>query len=65
MPEPRRDVDSAVEGELALLDPDIRRSPERVAALLHPDFHEFGASGRHGDRAGIIALLTTATDPAT
>ncbi|MEU0452895.1 MULTISPECIES: DUF4440 domain-containing protein [unclassified Streptomyces] len=63
MPEHSRDVDSAVEGELALLDPEIRRSPERVAALLHPDFHEFGASGRHWDRAGIIALLATATDP--
>ncbi|MFB8244535.1 DUF4440 domain-containing protein [Streptomyces sp. NPDC055952] len=60
MPEPDPGIRAAVEGELALLDPRTGRSPERVEALLHPDFHEFGASGRHWDRAGIIALLTEA-----
>ncbi|GGX51692.1 nuclear transport factor 2 family protein [Streptomyces fructofermentans] len=52
-----RAVDEAIEGELSLLDPEIRRSPDRVAALLHPDFHEFGASGTHWDRASIIDSL--------
>ncbi|WP_234310793.1 MULTISPECIES: DUF4440 domain-containing protein [unclassified Streptomyces] len=47
---------------MALLDPEVRRSPERVAALLHPDFHEFGASGRHGGRAAVIAALAETTD---
>jgi hypothetical protein len=62
MPERDPAVESAVEGELALLDPEIGRSPERVQALLHPGFHEFGASGRHWDRDGVIALLTASTD---
>ncbi|MGJ3561425.1 DUF4440 domain-containing protein [Streptomyces sp. INA 01156] len=39
-------MDAAIEGELKLLDPEVRRSPERVGALLHPEFLEFGASGR-------------------
>ena len=37
--------------ELSLLDPQVRRSPERVERLLHPDFREFGASGAAWDRA--------------
>jgi hypothetical protein len=56
-------VEAAIEGELRLLDPEIRRSPELVGALLHPDFHEFGASGRHWDRASIIDTLATKTEP--
>ncbi|MFI8190003.1 DUF4440 domain-containing protein [Streptomyces sp. NPDC085946] len=58
MPEPTAAVDAAVRRELALLDPQVRRSPARLGALLHPDFHEFGASGRHWDRASVIAALT-------
>jgi hypothetical protein len=56
-------VEAAIEGELRLLAPQVRRSPELVGALLHPDFHEFGASGRHWDRAAIIADLAATTDP--
>jgi hypothetical protein len=52
-------------GELRLLTPEVRSSPELVGALLHPDFHEFGASGRHWDRASIIADLAATTDPGT
>lgn len=62
MPEQDPAVEAVIEGELALLDPDVRRSPERVGALLHPDFHEFGASGRHWSRAAIIAALAETTD---
>jgi hypothetical protein len=50
-------VAAAVEGELALLDPRVRGSRQRVDALLHPDFREFGASGRIWDRASIMAML--------
>jgi hypothetical protein len=46
-------VEAAIQGELRLLDPEIRRSPEQVGALLHPEFHEFGASGRRWDRASV------------
>ncbi|MDK1344286.1 DUF4440 domain-containing protein [Streptomyces sp. 378] len=63
MPEHNAAVESAMEGELALLTPEIRRSPERVGALLHPDFHEFGASGRHWSRAAIIASLAATSEP--
>ncbi|QWB22326.1 MULTISPECIES: DUF4440 domain-containing protein [Streptomyces] len=62
MPEHDPAVESAIDRELALLTPEVRRSPERVGALLHPDFHEFGASGRHWDRAAVIASLAGTTD---
>ncbi|MGW0609274.1 DUF4440 domain-containing protein [Streptomyces sp. NPDC002788] len=62
MPEHDPAVEAAIEGELALLDPDVRRFPERVGALLHPEFHEFGASGRRWSRAAILAALAETTD---
>jgi hypothetical protein len=55
-------VEAAVQGELRLLDPEVRASPELVGALLHPEFHEFGASGRQWDRASIVAALAGVTD---
>jgi hypothetical protein len=57
-------VEAAVQGELRLLDPEVRASPEQVGALLHPEFHEFGASGRHWDRTSIIAALAGAGEEA-
>ncbi|MFI5680302.1 nuclear transport factor 2 family protein [Streptomyces cellulosae] len=56
-------VEAAVQSELRLLAPEVRGSPELVGGLLHPDFHEFGASGRHWDRDSIIAALATAAAP--
>ncbi|WP_210584396.1 DUF4440 domain-containing protein [Streptomyces sp. GESEQ-35] len=56
-------VKTAIDGELRLLDPEVRRSPELLGALLHPDFHEFGASGRVWDRASITAALAATTEP--
>jgi hypothetical protein len=50
-------VEAAIEGELRLLDPAVRRSADLVGALLHPDFYEFGASGRIWDRASTLAML--------
>ncbi|MGX2993851.1 nuclear transport factor 2 family protein [Streptomyces sp. JNUCC 64] len=50
-------VEAAVQGELRLLDPEVRPSPELVGELLHPEFTEIGASGRLWDRASIIAAL--------
>ncbi|MFE5814625.1 DUF4440 domain-containing protein [Streptomyces sp. NPDC056479] len=57
-------VTAAIEGELRLLDPDVRRSPELLGSLLHPEFHEFGASGRRWDRASTMARLPADTGPA-
>ncbi|MFF1451370.1 DUF4440 domain-containing protein [Streptomyces sp. NPDC058274] len=56
-------VEAAIQGELRLLDPEIRRSPEQVGALLHPEFHEFGASGRRWDRSSVIAMLAASAEP--
>ncbi|MGW6398668.1 nuclear transport factor 2 family protein [Streptomyces sp. NPDC055134] len=63
MPELDDAVDAAIEGELRLLDPAVRRSPELLGALLHPDYFEFGASGRRRDRASIIAELSATREP--
>jgi Uncharacterized protein conserved in bacteria len=54
-------VEAAIEGELRLLDPAVRRSADLVGALLHPDFYEFGASGRIRDRASTVAALAAET----
>ena len=62
MPDRDPAVAAAVQGELRLLDPEVRASPELVGALLHPGFHEFGASGRRWDRTSIIAALAGTTD---
>ncbi len=50
-----------VEQEHALMDPAVRADPERVIALLHEDFEEVGASGRHWHRDAIVDHL--AKDP--
>lgn len=43
--------------EQVLLDPEVRADGDRVAALLHPDFVEHGASGRIWDRDGVVEAL--------
>ncbi len=50
--------------ELSLHRADIRRSRDRVAALLADDFVEFGSSGRVYDKAMIIELLARDQDNA-
>ncbi|WP_199546875.1 DUF4440 domain-containing protein [Streptomyces sp. N35] len=50
-------VTAAIEGELRLLDPEVRRDAKAVGELLHEEFTEFGASGRFWDRASMIAAL--------
>lgn len=44
-----------------LLDPQLRRKPERVAALLAEDFREFGSSGRVFDKTQIMQELLQET----
>ena len=55
------ELEQVVARELSLLDPETRRRPDRVERLLHPEFREFGASGRAWDRPAIVAAL--AADP--
>ncbi|MFJ5268677.1 DUF4440 domain-containing protein [Streptomyces sp. NPDC088358] len=63
MPDHNPAVEAAIEGELSLLDAEVRRSPERLGALLHPGFREFGSSGRLWDRASMLVHLTSTTPP--
>lgn len=54
--------------ETALLDPDVRRSRERVDALLSEEFVEFASSGVAYDKARILEVLqdeALADDPVT
>ncbi|HTB96564.1 MAG TPA: DUF4440 domain-containing protein [Terracidiphilus sp.] len=43
--------------ERLLLEPEVRRDRERVAALLTDDFFEFGKSGRVWTRERILEML--------
>lgn len=52
------DLEQVVARELRLLDPEVRADVPAVTALLHPDFEEYGASGRVWDRASIVAALS-------
>ncbi|NUP22808.1 MAG: nuclear transport factor 2 family protein [Streptomyces sp.] len=45
------------------MDPQVRGSAGLLGSLLHPDFHEFGVSGRHWSRKSIIESLVAGTDP--
>ncbi|MFI6013603.1 DUF4440 domain-containing protein [Streptomyces sp. NPDC051243] len=56
-------VQAAVQGELRLLRPEVRSSPELLGELLHPDFREFGASGVCWTRESIIKALIEDEDP--
>ena len=46
-----------LDSERRLLDPQVRRSADHVDRLLHPDFFEFGASGRKWNRRETLAAL--------
>lgn len=48
--------------EEELLHSGTRHNPARVEVLLHPEFREFGASGRVYDRAAIVRALTEEGD---
>jgi len=50
--------DVLYEAEMALTDPEVRRSREHVEALLHPEFSETGSSGEVYDRERMIEMMT-------
>jgi hypothetical protein len=43
--------------ELQIFKPEIRHDRARLDALIHPDFFEFGSSGRSYSRSDILELL--------
>lgn len=70
MAKPKPDtLEAQIRGlEESLLDPEVRRSPERMGGLLADDFVEFGSSGVAYDRKGILEVLedeALADDPVT
>ncbi|OMH31529.1 ribonuclease HI family protein [Tersicoccus sp. Bi-70] len=52
------DEELVAQYEQELLDPQVRADVARLAALLHPDFLEVGASGRLWDRDSTIDLVS-------
>ncbi|MFB7917329.1 DUF4440 domain-containing protein [Streptomyces sp. NPDC056061] len=58
MTEPSSGVAAAVEGELRLLDPEVRARPDILGRLLHPDYREIDSTGRVWNRDEMIASLT-------
>ena len=56
--QPDEDVQLVIGLELRLLQPQVRASAGELDRLLHPDFCEFGASGRRWDKPEMILALT-------
>ncbi|WNM32874.1 DUF4440 domain-containing protein [Streptomyces sp. Li-HN-5-11] len=56
--ESERAVQAAIEGEMRLLDPEVRACPDRVLELLDPEFTEIGASGRRWDVESILTVTS-------
>ncbi|MEU0969282.1 DUF4440 domain-containing protein [Streptomyces sp. NPDC005917] len=56
--EDARAVQAAIDGELRLLDPEVRASPDLVLELLDPEFTEIGASGRRWDAVSILTVTS-------
>jgi hypothetical protein len=59
--ESERAVQAAIDGELRLLDPEVRASPALVLELLDPKFTEIGASGRWWDTESILTVTSAGT----
>jgi len=57
------DLDQVVRLELLLLEPTVRKDPERLVTFLHPQFREYGASGRTWDRQSIPQAMGGTDDP--
>lgn len=52
-----------IERELSLLQPDVRRDPARLLAVLHDQFEEYGASGLVWDRLSILEATAQSAGP--
>ncbi|MEI2714299.1 MAG: ribonuclease HI family protein [Nocardioides sp.] len=59
----RSDEETVVELERSLLADDVRSDPPAVAALLHPQWQEIGASGRLWSRADLLAEIGPLASP--
>ena len=59
--ENERAVQAAIDGELRLLDPEVRASPALFRELMDPEFTEIGASGRWWDAESILTVMSAET----
>lgn len=59
------DEEQVVALERSLLSDEVRSDPSAVAALLHPQWQEIGASGRIWDRDVLLEALGPLADPVT
>lgn len=57
------DIAAVIAAELRLLEPETRRNGDAVRELLHPDFREFGQSGRTWDRNSVVDTISGSTEP--
>ncbi|MER5217804.1 hypothetical protein ABT063_46710 [Streptomyces sp. NPDC002838] len=57
--ESERAVQAAVDGEMRLLDPEVRASPDRVLELLDPEWTEIGASERQWDVESVLTVTSS------
>jgi hypothetical protein len=55
---PDDDVQTVIESEIAMLQSQVRRAERRLEDLLHPEYFEFGASGRRLSRRETVQTLT-------
>ncbi len=53
--------DELLELEQRLLDPTVRGSPQAVIPLLHPEFLEFGSSGRVYTKEMMVQMMVQET----
>lgn len=53
--------DELLELEQRLLDPTVRASPQAVIPLLHPEFLEFGSSGRVYTKEVMVQMMVQET----
>lgn len=73
MTEPHAPSDTALDTLLTTLiqleqelhHPGLPQSPERLEALLHPDFFEVGKSGLRYSRQQVVAYLSQLAEPTT
>ena len=59
----QEDISEVIRSELRLLDPEVRRDGAQVRKLLHPDFIEFGGSGRIWETESIVKALALDVNP--
>ncbi|TFV46538.1 nuclear transport factor 2 family protein [Blastococcus sp. TF02A-35] len=50
-------VQAAIDGEMALLEPEVRSSRARAERLLDEEFVEFGSSGQMWDRESMLEAM--------